>query len=69
MVSARNFIFGIGPRLKIVFKMCKIDEHFTGHSTRHASTSKAYKKGLKVFATRVLFTLGETRTFRADGTT
>ncbi|XP_032456026.1 uncharacterized protein LOC100678277 isoform X1 [Nasonia vitripennis] len=32
--------------IKSVLKNCGIDKSFTAHSTRHASTSAAYKKGL-----------------------
>ena len=36
--------------LKNVLYNCGIDERFTGHSTTHASTSKALKKGLSLSA-------------------
>ena len=34
--------------LKNVMSQCGIDGNFTGHSTRHAATSKAFKQGLNV---------------------
>lgn len=34
--------------LRTVLSECKIDEQFTGYSTRHASTSKAFNKGLDI---------------------
>ena len=34
--------------LRNVLKICNIDEQFTGYSTRHASTSKAFTRGLDV---------------------
>ena len=34
--------------IKDVLKICKIDEQFKSHSTRHASTSKAYRAGLDI---------------------
>ena len=36
--------------LKNVLRDCGIDRRFTGHSTRHASTSKAFKGGLSISA-------------------
>ena len=38
----------IGRWLKKVLKKSKIDEQFTGHSTRHASSFKAFYKGFDV---------------------
>ena len=34
--------------LRMVLAKCGIDQQFTAHSTRHASTSKAYQNGLNI---------------------
>ena len=34
--------------LRSVLEICKIDGQYTGHSTRHASTSNAFKKGINI---------------------
>uniref|UniRef100_A0ABD2WJK2 Tyr recombinase domain-containing protein n=2 Tax=Trichogramma kaykai TaxID=54128 RepID=A0ABD2WJK2_9HYME len=34
--------------LKAVLQVCKVDPKYTGHSTRHAATSKAQKNGLDI---------------------